>query len=311
MTPSAAVSSSVEKKEVPWRGSSFSYGHAFSAVSLSKEIDGFYNPYYVQSVSLFPEWHFTSFLFVRARFDIEQELTVADDTNTVNEVVISDLPVDVGTDSYQEELTGIKVTGTLRFGLPTSRLSRMQTRVFSIGPGVSLSRKFPVLSGLTLSYAGRYTQRFHRFTTPENEGASISGCNILRGDTCDSLMSNQKRNVMADVVQGPKLVLDALESLHVELALQMAHGFLYPLTPVEASLRLSDQAPDSTVRVSTTFALGATYDLTRELSLSLSLNNTAQPQLGDDGHLRNPFFTRNNTVSLDAAIDVEALLSRI
>src|SRR5207253_2299392 len=110
-------------------------------------------------ISLRPEFHFLNEkLYVRGLMFISQELTNTYSTATdrPHEVLFSDAYIDVGTSGYTDErFTGLAVSGGVRFVLPSSKLSQFRTQALTVGPGVSLSRKFKVLSGLTLSYGVR------------------------------------------------------------------------------------------------------------------------------------------------------------
>jgi hypothetical protein len=296
------------KSTKPWRGSQLSYGHVATALSLRKDAEPFYNPYYAHHLSLAPEWHFTDKFFARALFDLEQELTLADDTEYKNEVVWSDLRVDLATTGYKEERTGINISGSLRLVGGLSKVARAQTRIFSVGPGVTLARSFEVRSGLKLSYSGRFTQRFNRFTTVQFDAPTLVRCGDA--DACEALASSGTRNVQNDLLHGPSITFDPTEKLHLMANYQVSHGFLYPLTATERESNRLDASTDVSVRESSRFIVEASYDLLKALSLTLGVDTlTRQP--GPDGLRQTPFFNRFTTVYLDLGLDVETLLSRI
>jgi hypothetical protein len=304
-----------EKKLVPWRGSTLQYTHSFTAISVSKPADPMWNPYYAQTLSIRPEWHFTDYLFVAGSLDLEQELTLSDDTTYAHQFMLSDVSVDVGTSGYQEPLTGIRLAGKVRLTAPTSLASKAQTKLFSVAPGLSLSRTFPVLSGLTVAYTARYTQRFHRYTSAQADGPSIAACTGARDQTCAAFESYTtnfgNRNTQEDLLQGPSVSFDVADRVHLYATYWQMNAWLYPLSAAPADLAPSIAPLDSpSMRETNAFILSAGVDVTRELSVSLAASTfTSQP--GMDGLRRNPFFNRNTTVSLDVALDIEALLSRI
>ena len=308
--PAASSTAPTEAKEAPWRGSFVSYGHATSAISVDKAAEPYWNPFYVQTFVVQPEWHFTKHFFTRARFELEQELTLSDDTTYARQVMWSDLSLDLGTDGVKIPKAGIQVSGTVRLTAPLSKASAAQTKLTSIGPGVTLSRRFEVRSGLTVGYAARYTQRFHRFTTPGYDAPTITACGDLRDQVCTSLKGAEQRNVRADLLQGPTVSFDPLARLHLSATFQLSHAWLYALPSAPVAGQPLDAAGDVGVRQSTGFIVSTGFDVTRELTLTLAATTfTSQP--GPDGRARTPFFNRNTLLSLDAALDVEALLKRI
>ncbi len=307
--PVAVVSatSAELKSTAPWRGSSFTYGHASTALSLDKGAQPWWNPYYAHRLELMPQWHFNDWLFARARFEIGQELTLADDTEYVREVVFSDITADVGTSGWQEPKTGIRISGDLRLTAPTSKMSWAQTKVFSVGPRLALSRSFPVMQGLSVRYEGRYTRRFHRYTTQQTEAPRLIACTDV--DTLDCLNNDNtgRRNVMQDVVHGASVSFQPMEKLSFATALMFSHGFLYRLTPSDLP-RANPFADPNVVRFSSVFSLGASYQIADALNLGAGVL-TISPR-GEDGSYRQPFFNQFTTLYLDLGVDFEALLSR-
>lgn len=297
-----------EKEGAAWRGSYLKYTNAFTAMSLSKAADPYWNPTDVHSLSIHPEWHFNKHLFVAASFDIEQELTLSDDTTYANQFMVSDLSFDVGTSGYEEPVSGIRASGFLRLIAPTSLASKGQTKLFSLAPAVSLSRKFDVASGLTVGYSARYTQRFQRYTSGQYDGPIIGSCASAQTLNCARFDNMGNRNTQEDLLQGPFVSFDPVERLHLYVTYWQMNAWLYPLSPTDVPL--SVDPVDNPMREANAFILSAGFDVTRELSLSLGASTfTSQPGL--DGLRRSPFFNRNTTVSLDVALDIEALLSRI
>ncbi len=313
---SVAATVEPEKKEVPWRGSAFHYGHTFAAVSVDKAALPNFDPYYVQAFSIHPEWHFGSLVYAAAQLDLEQELTVSDDTNTINELVMSDVTVDLGTEGFDEPRTGIHLSGSLRLAAPTSKASKAQTKLFSMGPGVTVSRKVALLSGFVASYSARYTQRFHRYTTMQYDAPTVGACGDLRDLSCANSSTTGSPNVHEDLQHGPSVAFSPTEKLHFGASFLVIHAWLYPLTPVSVDAGLGgakktlDPSTDVSPRETDAFLLSAAYDVTRELSVSLGAS-TFSAQLGPDAKRWQPFFNLNTTVSLDVGLDVEALLSRI
>lgn len=303
-----------EGEKVPWRGSTLIYEQLASALSLDEQADPTYNPYYVQSLSIRPEWHFGDQLFTRLRFDLEQELTNSDETDFKNQIVYSDLIFDVGATGWTDPWAGIKAAGTIRMVAPISKASHAQTMRFAFGPGASLSRKFPVLEGITIRYGGRFNFRFHDFTTTQYD-APVIACGSPDSEACGRVVHTGKRNVSWDVTQGPGLAFSPLEKLTLDLDFQFRRAALYPLTDaaVETSVGSVPLLPgelDAATRYSTWATVDLSYDVLDELSISIGAS-TLSGQPSTDGERRSPFFNRDTTLYLDLGLNVEALISRI
>lgn len=298
------------KKGAPWRGSAVSYGHATTAISLRRDAEPLYNPIWYHQLSLRPEWHFGSQLFLRARIDLAQEFTASDVTTRRNEVEWSDLSLDVGATGWEDPFAKVKFAGTLRLIGGLSRNSAAETKIMSVGPGVSVSRKFPVLSGITVRYDARYTQRFHRFTTRQNAGPSISAACFDPGAIeCSVLSQEPVRNIRADLSHGPSLSFSPLEKVSLSAQFQMFRGWLYRLPPSELDAQVANPLPDNATRDLWGFNLGVNYQVLPELDVGIA-SNTYAAQLSPDSTRRSPFFNRFTTVGLDVTLDVESLVSR-
>jgi len=192
----------------PWRDSEVDYEHGFSAISLAKNAEPTYNPYYAHRLTLIPYWHVGEFFAVRGRFILEQELTNADDTTGKHEVVASDLTVDTSFTGVTEPYSGIKFKGGVRWLFPTSKASQAQTLQIGIGPGVSLERSFPILEGLTISYAGRILFYINRYTSPNNTSSWLAVCgNDISSPTCGPTWQNGGVNPWGRLIHGPEIRL--------------------------------------------------------------------------------------------------------
>ncbi|MGC4117183.1 MAG: hypothetical protein QM765_22005 [Myxococcales bacterium] len=109
LSASGAFAKEELKSQNPWRDTAIDYGHSFSAISLNKNAEPTYNPYYAHSLTITPVWHlWDDYLVAKVRLAMEQELTNSDDTTYKNEVVFNDMQIDLGTAGVTEGITGIK-----------------------------------------------------------------------------------------------------------------------------------------------------------------------------------------------------------
>jgi hypothetical protein len=297
-----------------FHGSSLSYGHSISAMTFDPAGELHYNPTWQHTLTLRPEFHFINDLFfARGLMFISQEFTQSDTTSSLHEVEFSDAWIDLGYSGWTEPNTGITVKGDVRFTLPASKLSQLKTQVMNIGPGVSLARKFPVLSGLTVSYGVRSTGHINLYQGPRTWDSTLPNCD-LRDESCASNRYTGGRNAFFDLSHGPAVSFAPIETVSIDSVFLMTRAWLYPVAPTPTALQGSNQlGPQEVgapaVKDLTRFMLSVSWQFTKPVGVSLTAL-TISPQLGDDGRYIFPLFNRYTTLYLDFSLDVEATVSR-
>lgn len=298
--------------KIPYRGTSVSYGHSISAYNPSPE-----EVVYAHRLGLMPEWHFADEVWVRSRFFLTQELTPSNSTNTRSEVELSDLWLDGVWAGFREKHTGIRIAGDLRATFPTSKQSRAASRIFTLGPSANVSRSFKVLAGLTLVYSARFTYRFNRFSTRQNQGAQILNCtaNVNAGlaeggfiDACNNTNTGST-NLQFDLIHGPTVSFSPHERLNVSASLFMQRGWVPALAGGEVEGVPFPGVPAQT-RDFIGFSLGITYQPWDLVGFTLGAFSFAN-QLDTTGRYIFPLFNRSTAASIDATFDLEALVSSI
>jgi hypothetical protein len=302
----------------PWRGSAISYGAFASAMTFAPTGQPWYDPTVGQNITLLPEWHFNDRFFTRARMFISQELTASDTTTTLHEVELSDIYWDWGTTGWKEPHTGVQIAGDVRFVLPTSKLSHLKTQLLTVGPGVSVSRKFNVLSGLAIGYGVRPTVHFNQWTTGESYQHNLVTCNDPQSSDCQFDMNTGGRNVYFDVGHGPFLSFQPYSTVSLDMAFIMTRGWLYAPAgapvgqdgkPIMVSPgALSDNG--TTVKDITRFLVSVSWQFTKPVGVALTAL-TYGGQLAYDGTYIFPLFNRNTTLYLDFTLDIENVTSRL
>lgn len=303
-------SGSGEPSKTPYRGTSVSYGHSVSVYNYTDSVTQ-----YTHRLGLMPEWHFTDAFAVRSRFYLTQELTPSDSTKYPYEVELSDLWLDAVWGGWREKNSGIRVGADLRATFPTSKQSQAASRLFTLGPSANLSRTFPVLSGLTLVYSARFTWRFNRFSTRQNQGGRITNCianapNIEGGliDACSNTNTGNT-NVQFDVLHGPTVVFNPHEKVNISASLFMQRGWVPALAAGEVSGVPFEAVPAQT-RDFIGFSFGVSYQPWDVVGFTLGAFTFAN-QLDTTGQYIFPLFNRNTAASLDATFDLEAIVSSV
>lgn len=301
--PAATAAATAETKTGPsFRGSALTYGHTATAYTFDRSAEPFYNPTESHHLGIAPEFHFNDQFFVRGAVTLTQELTTPDSTWRY-EVQLSDIALAVGATGYTEKHTGLKLGGSFQVVLPTSKTSHAQTRLLALGPALTLSRTFPVLAGLTLAYSGRYSYRFHKFTTAQFDATGIQGC----GPECSDLISTGRRNAHSDLTHGPTITFAPIETVTLAASYAMTTQWLYP---VAKDPSVTANGPFVSNRYYTDFDLSVSWQIFRPIGVSLGANTTS-PQLNTYGTRYFPLFNRNTSLYLDLALDVEAAVSGI
>ena len=299
--PTVGASGTEEASKVPYRGTSVSYGHSMSVYNYTEE-----ERVWTHRLGLTPEWHFSDAIAVRARLYLTQELTLGT-TTTPREVEFSDLWLDAVWGGWKEKITGLKVAADLRATFPTSKQSRAASRLFTLGPGANVSRTFNVLSGLTFVYSARFTWRFNRFSTRQNQGGLISNCGIGNPEACTDTNTGAN-NVQYDVIHGPTVVFNPHQRLNIAASLFMQRGWILPHSEGVTTSGVPYEATAAQTKDFIGFSFGVTYQPWDFVGFTLGAFTFAN-QLTSEGTTIVPFFNRNTAASLDASFDLEAIVA--
>ncbi len=302
--------SATEPAPRAWRGTTLVYDNALSAPSLVKSADLTWNPYYVQSLSFRPEWHFGETAAVRARFDMEKELTNSDDTTRYHELILGDVSLEGTGQLFEERRTGIKLTGTLRAIGPLSKASQAQTLVVGFQSALGASRKFDVLSGLSVSYALGGGMNVHRYTTAQYDAPTIA-CQLA--DECARFVNTGLRNSHFSLNNGPTVALAVTPKLSITSVFLFRKSFLYALTPTSVSAATGAVSPDPSndvsVRSGQRFLVDLSYQVNDQLGVSFGMLSD-YADLAPDGTLRTPFANRLTSFYFDLSVDLESAARR-
>jgi len=297
-------------------GSIVSYTHsatAYTFVPTAQGPLGYYDPTWQHQLTLMPEWHPTDWLYLRGRLFLAQEITDSDVYNSAHEVALSDTSLEVGTSGWKEPTTGVRVGGYLRLTAPTSKTSLAQTRVLGVAPALRLSRSFDVLSGLSVSYTGRFSWRFNRTQTGVTDFTPLLAC---QGHTCSDFIDERttgKMNAWADIVHGPTVIFQPTPKVSVNAVFYWVYTPQFTPTADTGhadslALQAQDKAGSTYTGAFTSFDLSGTWQVTKPVALSFGLS-TFSPQVGTGGYYIFPLVNRDTTIYLDATFDIDATVN--
>jgi hypothetical protein len=304
---------------LPFRNTVLIYENIFSVAQLDRGYQQTYNPYYAMSLSLQPRWYFTDELSIRLRFDIEGELTDADDTSNYHETRVSDLYLDlVYNPIYTIPRLDLGIGLGLRALFPTSLESQAESRYVGLSPDLRLARVFDVLDGLTISYQFRYTKYLNRYTTMQRDTNPYECTGDDPGCMANWQLGDPARSHgFSNWIQ---LDLEFLSEQWRPMTFSVSVIFLNYLTyeVPEAEVELMggqtvsvDHIEDPVNHVAFiwyTFELG--LDITDYLSVAIGAS-TYNPQLAADSTYREPFFNRYTRIYVDLSLDVERVVAAI
>ena len=318
-TVTADAGKDAKGAKAPWRGSSIGYRNAVAARSLDKSYEPTYDPYYAMSFDLSPRWWFGDIFYVNASASVLRELTHSNYTTYDGEWEWGDTVLGGGASGfYTIPWVGLRFSGGLSMSFPTSKFSRYKTMLMSLKPSLSMSRTFPLLSGLTLSYSLSGTKYFHEYTTPMAEKATLSPHPWGAYRTSD-YQSSGSRNAEWRLANSFGLSMQFLDWLGLSASFGMMHDYLYDLSEME---RHDAATNDPSYAVSSrmangddmryTFMYGLELSVQPMKSLSLGLGaSTVNPQLKPDSTYREPFYNRYTTLYLDLRFNIDGFISQI
>jgi hypothetical protein len=304
--------------KVPWRNSTITYENVVSALSFSQGAEPTYNPYYAQSFSFRPRYYLRDDLSLRARLDLEIELTTSDSTDHAREWILSDLFLDA---NYAPSwlsipLVKIRVNPSLSLGLPTSIASRGRSLMLSLAPGLTFRREFRLLRGrflksVGLAYGFRATKYVHEYATAQ---VDTQGVCSLTNPNSPSCMHTGRRNTSWRLGNSFTARVQITERLSFSASLFLLNDLLHPLSGEEVSLDGGATADLGSSQVNQRASTWAIFDLSYDLLDWLWLSagvSTFNPQLRPDSSYRAPFFNRFTAFYFDLTVPVDRLVSQV
>jgi hypothetical protein len=297
-------------KPSPFRNSYIVYENTFSAYTLNKDAQLTYNPYYAMSYSFRPRYYIYKGLWVGLRWDLEQELTNADDTTKKRQVIWSDVLLDLAwTAVYTIPAVDILITPKIRIELPASLASQAKTLYLALGPGFDLTKIFDVWGGITLQYSFRYTKYFNQYTSTLSEEPLLE-CPEKGPCQYDVIgPQNPSHRFLNDFI----LEVRPIPKFYIAATVEVRNYLTYKVPEAEVdTLTGSVTLPSSGKRhqglMWYVFDIG--YDILPYLTVSVG-TSTYNPMLNPESEYYPPFFNRYTNLYLDIALDMDGMINAI
>jgi len=305
--------------KAPWRGTMFVYRNVATAISLNKDAELGYNPYYAMAFSFLPKWWIGDVFNASLGLTLTRELTHSDYTTEEGETEVSDFTLKLGASNFVTiPVLDIGISASLGFVAPTSKFSRAKTMIMAIKPGLALSRNFDVLSGIGLSYAFGFTKKFHEYTTSQKEEPSIN-YGVATGDY-GNYMNTGVRNDSWGISNTFGLNIQFVEWLGVGANVTLLHSWLYEQDDTDTvvdegtgfDLPTSEETYGSDVDVRYIMVYGVEISINPIPALGIGIGaETANNQLAPDSTYQKPFFNRYTSIYLDLRLNFAGLVSQL
>lgn len=288
----------------PMRGSTVAYRNAVTAYTLDQDAELTYDPYYAMMLDVSPRYWLTDDLDVHASFGISKELTDSNWTSERHETIPGDLSLGLGIASLGRiPIVDIDTSAGLDFKLPTSPSSRARTLLFGVTPRASLSRRFGLLEGLTLSYGLAVSRYEYDFTTGELESERLPCAPTAVG--CDRFLNSGVRNVTWRMQHRVGLSLGLVDWLSVSIGAAAIRDYLHDAV-VTDDVNFVPHEPTDT-RELMGYDMALTVSALSPVIISIG-SSTVNPQLDPSSSAYRPFFNRFTTLFVDLRLDAAALV---
>ena len=303
-----------KKFPAPYRESLIVYRNVVSARSFDKNADLTYNPYYAMEFKLSPTFWAGPYTYLNLDVTFSKELTEPDsghsrETTKEGEVILADIYLEVGVPELLKiPKAEIDFSPAVRFYVPSSKVSKARTLILGIRPGFSLTKRFDVFRGLSLSYRFWARKSFHESTTAVNETPLVS-VPVGSSRSSESLTHTGVRNASFGISNGLELRLAIMKYLGISAGVSLVHAFLYQLRYEDDRISYEPQSPTD-VRYKV-FYTGEIYARPLKALIVALGFETENFQLTEGSSYEKPFFNRYTAIFLDIRLYLAALASNI
>jgi len=247
-------------------------------------------PYYAVLLTLEGAYRLSPDLSLRARFDVEKEITSSYATATTQRRQLA--PSDLWLGLHHERLfverwvTGITVEGDVRAYFPTSRESRYATRWLGLAGRLGLSRS---LGGYDFTAGTRFTKHLARYTQPlvpdyadDVQSRPCVGLAVDGGDICGGAAA-----VSSAFTHDFGVAYDLTRTLTLSATLYVINRFAFVREPDALS---SPFASGEGQRDLTRGILDLSYQFGPHVTYSVGISSYQPAKTEDGQRLRFPFW---------------------
>lgn len=296
-----------------WRNSMFWVDQSISAYTLAPGGALTYNPTYALNFRFLPRVYLLDKLFLRARFDLNVELTQSDFTSTNRQPMFSDIFLDAispGIFHYDN----FNITAGARLVLPTSIMSQADNLYFGAGFLANFSYNFPSIGdGLTFLFDLAYTYNVRGSNvTSVDQGYGCAGLDGRAGRVCTQ--TGGPSNLRMTTSLGPTINFVPIERLNITAVYsfmwRVANDLGTATVPTASGpITLADNSRTHD-RNWQMFYFGVAYDVLDWLNLSVYYY-ALTTQFSPNGAARNPFFNYDATIGLTATFTLDQLYEEL
>lgn len=296
-----------------WRNSIFWFDQSISAYTLAPEGQLTYDPTYSLNFRFMPRFYLTDKLFLRARFDLNVEMTESNFTTTNRQPMFSDIFLDLIAPGLIR-FDHFTITAGARLVLPTSLQSIASKTYLGTGAFANISYNFDNIGeGFTLLLDTSFTGFFRGSNVAQSE--SGYGCSSVDGGS--GRVCNQAGGLTSSVYQftiGPSINFMPIEHLNLftTYSFMMQQGAPLSDTTIQTSggpvsVRGDGQTHTRNLQM---FYFSIAYDITEWFNLNLYYM-TFTTLYNPNGSVRNPLFNYDASIGLTALFTLDQLYDAV
>ena len=302
---SAAAAAALPGGGSPFAGSFVTLRNVATALSVNKDAEPTYNPYYAMVLSVAPNWNAGKSVYLRGNLSLSRELTHEDWTTYSGETTLSDTNLSAGWRAFRLNSIGLSAAVEASINLPTSKAA--QARTLQAGSGLGMTAVWIVGNFAVIGIA-RVAYQWHRYSTGETEKPWVAGCSSAVAG-CDPYVNNGIRNTEWRVTNFGIVAWSPLPWLGVNLQGGVISDLLYDMSPSKARFAgvIPSAADGVNYRELMVYGVSAELRLHKALTVALGAE-TVNPQLAPDSTYRAPFFNRFTTLFVDLQVAPDKLL---
>lgn len=303
-TVSNAAAAAMPSGNSAFGGSFVTLRNVATALSVVKDGEPTYNPYYAMVLSLAPNWNVAKKVYIRGNLSFSRELTHEDWTTYSGETTLSDTNLTAGWRALRFDSIGLSAALEASVNLPTSKSS--QARTLQAGTGLGVTAVWAAGNFAVIGIA-RAAYQWHRYSTGENETPWVAGCSSTAVG-CDPYINTGLRNPEWRISNFGIVAWSPLSWLGVNVQGGVISDLLYGMSSSKARFGGVIPSASDGVNYRELMVYGLSAELRPHPALTIALGSeTVNPQLAADSTYRAPFFNRFTTLFVDLQLAPDKL----